>query len=137
MPKNQGPCVCGQVSLVRRQHRSEEAQVLEFAQFQEWGVKVADYWDGECWLVAEQPEEDDVVISDEVAKLFASQQDSPGRVPTNQATIPPDRHKTRLALRERFGQPIGVLAPLATAIDECARKNIMVFHARGVYRKSH
>ena len=122
--------MCDEIGLVRGQHSSQESQILEVPEFGIWCVDILTNRYGKCGLVAEQSEEDQVFVPDVVANLPALQKYSTGRVTADKASITPNWHETRFLTRERFGQPVGILAALAIAIDECTGEDIVDFHER-------
>ena len=127
VPEHECSCMRSQVRLVRRQHGAKEPEVFEFTEVSERRLDLTVDRHGKGGLVAEQPEKDDVVLVDERIDLRSFEQDGARRIAANEAAITQDRYKARRSARHRFGQPVRVLAALATAVDKRACEDVMVF----------
>jgi len=127
MPERDGASMGGEVGLVGGEHRPEKTQVLELTEFRERWIQVAADRHGEGRLVAEQSEEYNVLFVDERIDLRSLKQDGTGRITADQAEIAPDRDETCFLAYNCFAKPIGILAAVTAAIDECACKNIVIF----------
>ena len=61
-----------------------------------------------------------VLVIDEGFDGLARQQDRVRGIASRQATVTPDGHETAIAAFRRPRKPLGILAPFAVSIDECA-----------------
>ena len=66
------------------------------------------------------------IAADEGLDLLSGQQDGMGRVTAHKAPVAPDGHESALVAPRGAPEPVGVLAPLADAIDEGAGKYIVI-----------
>jgi len=116
-----------QVGLVGWYRRTQETQVFEFPALGKRCIDFAANRNGECGVVAKQAEEDEIVVADIGFDIGSLEQNRRRRVSTHETAVRPDRHEARLIIRERLGQPVGILSAFAVTIDERTRKDVMVF----------
>ena len=95
-----------EIRFIERQFCAEETQAFEIAQFPERLFEFAIDGERKRRLVAEQPEEDQLVLVDESVCLGPVEQQGVWRVAADQAAAPPDGHEKCFVADRSFGQPI-------------------------------
>ena len=120
--------MCKQIRLIQWQCCAQITQFLKFAQFGERRLRAPDR-DRKSGMITIDAEEDQLPLVNEGLDLLPLEQQCATWVPADETLVPPDGHESRVIASYRSSQPVGILAPLATAIDECASKDVLVFHA--------
>jgi len=135
MPKDKSTRMCDEIGLIKWQLSAEKTQALECAEIPEGLFRITIDRDCKRGLISKQSQKYQVVFIDEFVRLCAIQQLCMWRIATNQAAPAPHGDKTSLGANRRLGQPIGVLATFAAAVDESTCEYVVIFHARSLARK--
>jgi len=127
MPQHQRPSMSGEVGFIQRQARTQKAQALKTAKLLQGRFTAELNRKCKRGLVPEQAEKDHVVFADKRFDLRSFELYGVRRITADQAEIAPDRDETCFLAYNCFAKPIGILAAVTAAIDECACKNIVIF----------
>ncbi len=125
MPADQRPGMGREIGFVRRQDRSQVAQLVKFAQRLVWR-RLIDDPERESRVLLKDAEKDELAFVDRSVEFPARQQPGSWRITSDEALSPPDRHEAAVVASQRFGQPLVVLAALTAAVDECAGEYVLI-----------
>jgi hypothetical protein len=116
-----------EVGFIQRQARAQKAQALKTAKLLQG--RLTDALNRNCKrrLVPEQAEKDHVVFADKRFDLRSFELYGVRGITADQAKIAPDGDESCPLAYNCFVKPIGILAAVTAAIDECACKNIVIF----------
>ncbi len=79
-------------------------------------------------MIPKNTEKDQIALIDKRLDMLMFKQHRMLRIAIDQALVSPDRYKATVFAYNSVSQPIEILAPLATSIDERAGKYIVIPH---------